>query len=225
MSHVSSTAGRCAGPENTFENYVYSWILNRHSQRRMTRGLKLQDEKASTILLALMSKLKRRHDSELAQRALRKFLRGIAVDFQAFFNEIGITHYVSAIELGAMKYSVSTLTTHQTKVGIGAELEAVKHVRGGISGVKEIFSFFQSKEEQEIGRIEACQRNTAGEAVIGFQIQPIYKLVRIPFLQYVMRKLMKEYIVRKTDKICKFSLASVVLSCICMIIKSNGNTF
>ena len=213
LSHVS-TAGNRGGPDNAFESRICSWILDRSSQRRRTRGFKDDSKDSPSVKLVKHIKdMKRQnasYDKAKAKKA-RKVLRGIAVDFQEFFNQEG-THYVSAIELGAMKYSVSTLATHQTKVGVGAELEAVGRVSGGISGVKDVFSFLQSKEEQEIGRIVegyCCRRNTADEAVIGFQIRPIFSLVRKPLVHYITQKLMKEYIIQKTDKSSKFCMLEI----------------
>ena len=70
-------------------------------------------------------------------------------------------------------------------------------VEGGVSGEHDKRSFHRSQKEQKIGRIK--KENVTDEAVIGFEIQPLYKLVRIQFLQMLLRRAVIDYIHSKED--------------------------
>ncbi len=123
----------------------------------------------------------------------------ISNDCEVFVRDLGITHYVNSIELGAMKYNAATISSKQRKLGGGAEVGAGKYAEGGLSGFTEKLWFQSQKEERSIGKIKDGTVTKKDEAVIGFQIQPIYSLAPIPYLQPALQNAVKEYIQRKAD--------------------------
>ena len=116
-------------------------------------------------------------------------------DCVAFLNYLGITHYVSAIKLGACEYHIVTSKIEEKRLGSSASMVVGSLAKGGFSGLLEKKFSFKREEEQKIGRIENEKVTT--EAVIGFEIQPLYKLVRIQFIQMALRKAIKVYIQSK----------------------------
>ena len=104
----------------------------------------------------------------------------LRLDCRTFLEHLGITHFISATELGALKYSSSMMTTKQMKFGGGASVGHGSKVKGEFRYATEslLQRFESSKEEQMIGRIgedgTVNRELKDHEAVIGFQIQPIY---------------------------------------------------
>ena len=70
-------------------------------------------------------------------------------------------------------------------------------VEGGMSGEYDKRTFHKSQKVQKIGRIE--KENVTDEAVIGFEIQPLYKLVRVQLIQMMLRRAAIDYIHSKED--------------------------
>ena len=118
-------------------------------------------------------------------------------DCKTLIKYLDITHYVSAIKLGACYYSIVTTRTEQKTLGVGANVAAKSLVEGGVSGEYDKRTFHKSQKQQKIGRIE--NENVTDEAVIGFEIQPLYKLVRIQFLQMLLRRAVMDYVHSKED--------------------------
>ena len=177
--------------EESIETSLYSWIFDRMKKRGRIKS----NVKSLATYLAFPPNV---HTKSIAQE-----LTEIANDCKLFVNELGITHYVSGIELGALKYSVFTSSSHQTTQGGGAEVGAGKLAEGGISGIARKLHMQTSREQQEIGKIRKdtpITRSTTDEAVIGFQIQPIHNLVRLQLIQVALQKAVKKYIEFKADK-------------------------
>ncbi len=109
-----------------------------------------------------------------------------------------ITHYISSISLGASKYSVSTFTktglTVGTKTGLGVELVAM----GGIGGKRVKEKANMVSKDHVIGDIEAVQRRK-GEAVIGYEILPLFTLCRQNELKKVIQEATKLYLERESE--------------------------
>ena len=133
----------------------------------------------------------------------------LRLDCRTFLEHLGMTHFICAIELGALKYSASMVTTKQIKFGGGASVGHGSKVKGEYATESLLQRFESSKEEQMIGRIGedgSVKRELKDhEAVIGFQIQPIYSLVQVPGLQKILQQVTKEYMLEKADKSGKFT--------------------
>ena len=127
--------------------------------------------------------------------------KDISKDCEVFLNYLGITHYVSAIKLGACEYSVVTSRIEENRLGASTTTAAGSLGKGGLSALieKQFTKRFMGEEKKKIGRIDSTKEEVTKEAVIGFEIQPIYKLVRIQFIQMALRKAIKEYIISKDN--------------------------
>ena len=120
-----------------------------------------------------------------------------AVECSKFVKQLGITHYISAIKLGACEYYFSISNSEQTSLAVGISEEASSQATARLSTLFEKFFFFKGEEKRKIGRINKKKEKVTQEAVIGFEIQPLYKLVRIPRIQSHLKKAIKEYIQSK----------------------------
>ncbi len=202
--------------KGSFERNFCLWILNRIRSRESTED-NIRDADVSEILKRIRSRrlanpdvsdmttadafyeifelfeLYKDTDHDSTKR------REIFNDCEVFVRDLGITHYVNSIELGAMKYNAASISSKQRKLGGGAEVGAGKYAEGGLSGFTEKLWFQSQKEERSIGKIKDGTVTKEDEAVIGFQIQPIYSLAPIPYLQPALQKAVKEYIQRKAD--------------------------
>lgn len=93
-----------------------------------------------------------------------------------------ITHYVSAIELGAAEYHVMSEEEYVTRVGMGGSFgfEAVAKEKSVWKKTKKM------SDLKRIGLIKpdgTVERGSYGEAVVGIQVQPISSLVKIRYLR------------------------------------------
>ncbi len=199
---------------NAFEDELYSWILSCIESRDTVVAKKLREDTAHDELAS--SSLRgsghgdKANDKLATSATLIKKLeeigedknknRELVNDCTRFVVTYGVTHYISAIKLGAMLYRVASAHTKQTTLGAGAEVGGRgMAVRGAMSRSKHIFKKFEA--EQEIGRIgKDGQVEKENEAVIGCQILPVYKLVKIPLIQKKLQEAIKEYIQIKEEK-------------------------
>ena len=179
--------------KNSFERTFCSWILNQ------IRNDKNDDRKESEVESELPTAKAIQEIFDYAANEEKR--KKIHTFCEAFVRDLGITHYVNSIELGAMKYNAATISSREEKLGGGAEVGAGKYAQGGLSRFTEKLKFQSHKEETSIGKIVEGVVVKENEAVIGFQIQPIYSLTPIPYLQPALTRAVKEYIQRKEDPI------------------------
>ena len=188
--------------DESLETSLYSWLVERIRDRQKKQGHVDHLSKTARDDATRLAKYLHKFRSLSDPKSLKKRTE-VAKDCKVFVNDLGITHYVSAIELGALKYSVLAISSHQEKTGAGAQLGAGKMAEGGISGMVGKQWFNKAKEEQTIGKIGkegTVRRSTEDEAVIRFQIQPIHKLIRLRLIQIALQNAMTEYTKFKADK-------------------------
>ena len=128
--------------KNSFERTFCSWILN---QIRNDKN----DESEVESELPTAEAIKEIFDYA-ANEEKRKNIHTFC---EAFVRDLGITHYVNSIELGAMKYNAATISFREEKLGGGAEVGAGKYAQGGLSRFTEKLKFQSHKEETSIGKI------------------------------------------------------------------------
>ncbi len=176
------------------------WILKRIEDRLSKNPSFIRSEKNITTSDAVEKIFKYFLGGKNCDDKTKKLNRiEIANDCDVFVRDLGITHYVSSIELGAISYNAENVSSKQKKVGGGAEVRVDGYASGGLSGIKEKLWFQSQKEERLIGKIKDKRVAEVDEAVIGFQIQPISSLAPVPFLQPALFKAVKEYIQKKAD--------------------------
>ena len=133
---------------------------------------------------------------------------------RTFMFEFGITHYVSSIQLGALKYSVVSRQTLTTDKGIGGNIGVSSKASASASTEVITENSQSTSREQEIGHFNKdgeVRRDTSDEAVIGFQLQPVSKLIRLPVVQTSMVAAIQLYLQSKTDDTGKMRFPCVVI--------------
>ena len=121
---------------------------------------------------------------------------------RTFMFEFGVTHYVSSIQLGAMKYSVQSRQTLKINKGVGGNIGVGSKASASASTDITSESSQSTSREQEIGHFNedgVVRRNTSDESVIGFQLQPISDLIRIPLIRVGMVTAIEIYLQNKID--------------------------
>ena len=167
-----NAVARCEDDKKPFEQRLQEWLIqcrHQHSQMQVS-GSEVHNDKTE--------------DFE---------------DIKRFVWHFGITHYVSAIELGALSYKAVAEEKYErsSSVGHNASLDALPHL--GLhakSKVKSTKGYSRkSTKEMAIGRITQ-ERFVAqhDEAVIGYDIRPISGLVKDPYLHRLLKCSIDDYI-------------------------------
>ena len=188
----------------TFEERLSRWIMQRVNQRREMRVI---EENAAGR--PFESKAIERQDSVDSVSDLASVLysasneerKAILKDCRDFVHHFRITHYVSAIELGAAEYRVLTETEYYNRIGAAGSL-GVESI--GSAAIKETVSWKKTNKQSDLKRIGVIDdgfvaRGTYDEAVVGVATQPISNLVRLRYLQLALRKALLDYMQEQGD--------------------------
>ena len=204
-------------PES-FESQLCRWILDRiraEEKLRISSASKVVEDDARPAKVLNPIELEGYTPVELLSNYLGGLeqgcpeLKSVACYCKDFVKELGITHYVNAIELGALKYQVFTMGEYQNKFGAGATLGVEHLAEATVSGKYQKLRTHKATKLREIGKItegKEVKRNSSEEAVIGFHIQPIHKLVQLLYIQVALQNAVKQYVERKSDKSGEFNL-------------------
>lgn len=224
---LKDRAGLSAQPEDrssyepeSFESQLCSWILDRIqaeeklqiSSLTATRVVEDDPKRAKVPNLAELEVGTPVEQMSYYLGTLKQGspeLKSVARYCKDFVKELGITHYVNAIELGALKYQVFTMGEYQNKFGAGATLGVEHLAEATVSGKYQKLRIHKASKLREIGKVTAgkeVKRNSSEEAVIGFHIQPIHKLVQLLYIQVALQNAVKEYVDRKSDKSGEFNV-------------------
>ena len=125
-----------------------------------------------------------------------------------FVSHFRITHYVSAIELGAAEYVVMSSQQFQTKVSVEGKLGVDKIASNSVSSEITSKRTNKSSNTRKIGCINAdgtVTRRTYGEAVVGVKMQPVSRLVNKKFLQLSLQLALVEFIEDQTDNVGEYT--------------------
>ena len=177
--------------KESFEEKFSRWLLERimlykPSESSKWVELKLSNtEKVADFInknhQEVLEKDKRGKDKNILQK--------VQEDCSDFVTHFGVTHYVSAIELGASAYQVMSEKEFSARVaGKGSMgVESIVGAAASIS-VSQEFRWRRKKksiEQKKIGKITTTEekeklvkKDPESEAVVGIQILPISSLVR-----------------------------------------------
>jgi hypothetical protein len=190
----------------TFDERLCKWILERVIHRSELRAMQsmMSTDKASPPPSDIP-------DTTAPIESLGKYIqvcsheqrKEVVKDCKDFVYHFRITHYVSAIELGAAEYRVMSEDEYKTRVGLGGSFgfEAVAN-----AAVKEKAEWKKTKRASDLKRIGlikpdgTVERGSYGEAVVGIQVQPISSLVKIRYLQLALQQALLEYSTEKGNK-------------------------
>ena len=188
----------------TFEERLSKWVIERILQRESIRELKLADEGKP------IPKRKFQPGGQNPVTDLAEFLHSSSVDERKeivsdcadFVRYFRITHYVSAIELGAAQYRVFSENEYYTRVRATGTL-GIEALASFV--LSETFSKKTKKTSSDLKQIGVIgndcrvERGSYDEAVVGIHIQPISNLLRLRYLQLAMRKALLKYIEQQGD--------------------------
>ena len=194
----------------TFEERLCKWIVERVIHRSELRAMQsmMNSDKTSPSpsnfpdITAPIESL-----GKYIQVCTHEQRKEVVKDCKDFVYLFRITHYVSAIELGAAEYRVMSEDEYTTRVGMGGSFgfEAVAN-----AVVKEKAEWKRTKRASDLKRIGlikpdgTVERGSYGEAVVGIQVQPISSLVKIRYLQLALQQALLEYSTEEGNKSCKY---------------------
>ena len=129
---------------------------------------------------------------------VRKKILSACREFVQFFR---MTHYVSAIELGASEYRVLSETEYFSRMKAGGAFGVESLANLAISSSASWKKTKKASDLRRIGRIvnDLVERGSYDEAVVGVSIQPISNLVRLRYLQLTLKKALLEYVETQGD--------------------------
>ena len=118
-----------------------------------------------------------------------------------FVQYFRVTHYVSAIELGASEYRVLSETEYFSQIKAGGSFGVESLANLAISSSSSWKKTKKASDLKRIGRIDndRVERGSYDEAVVGMSIQPISNLVRLRYLQLTLKKALLEYVETQGD--------------------------
>lgn len=203
----------------TFEDELSNWILERldhchekggckrpcPSDQNVTKGSRSQ------VLGAWLAKM-----DHLSCMSLQICIQGLCLQFVKFLH---VTHYVSAIKLGAIEYGVMTESVYLHKINSSGTIGLEKLVNTSVAVSKSSLKSKKMDKSRKVGIIENLggaayvQRSSQKEAVINVEIKPIYQLVRHPFLGTLLQTAIQQYMEDQKDPRSK---SSHIHACICM---------
>ena len=174
---------------NKFEEYLAEWLLKHIIEREIKSDVDDLTVKKKSMIQKLADKLRELVISDDNGQGLKYIL----CDCKAFLEHQRTTHYISAIKLGACEYHNITSRFEQKLCDVCLSSSMA------VSSLKGLSWLSDKKKDKKIGRIDLAKKEVVTEGVIGFEIQPISKLVRIPFIEMALRKAIKDYIQSKDN--------------------------
>ena len=195
----------------TFEERLTYWIMVRVQERRDLAAMKTGTEGSSTALDSPRV-YSGNPVADLAEVILNSSVeerKAILKDCREFVNHFRITHYVSAIELGATEYRVLTETEYYHRVDLAGTL-GIDLI--GSAAVSEALSLKKSSRSSDLKRVGVVsdkgkvERGTYDEAVVGVALEPISSVVKLYYLRLALRKALLDYMQEQSDTSGKLGL-------------------
>lgn len=196
----------------TFEERLATWLVQRISAHREKNEAleKVGDGASERVASEAATIIAEQENSRLLEVLTRIIDRGEKEELKLllnacrdFVNHFRITHYVSAIELGAAEYRVLTEQDYYSKVGLGGSFGLEKLVGAVFSGSASSRRTKKASDLRTIGNIAKPQgtveRGSYAEAVVGVKIQPISELVKLQFLQLALKKALVNFVEKRGD--------------------------
>ena len=193
----------------TFEQRLAGWILERIMQRKESDGDSARahiDDGTDMIEVEGVDPV--RDLANFLKTASKKARECVANDCVSFVRHFRITHYVSAIQLGASQYRVLSENEYYNKVSAGGTFgyHAVAKLLSSTTHTKK--TTFRASETRQLGKIvnDKVERGSNNEAVIGIKIQPIHSLVKLRYLHLALQRALEVYIEEQRDTTCKLMI-------------------
>ena len=205
------TSGASALPlaHFTFEQRLAEWIMDRVVQHRESEfdsaHMQIGDDTDATQLLNIKGVDPVKDLADFLKTASKKGRESIFDDCVSFIRHFRITHYVSAIQLGASQYRVLSETEYYRKISTEGTFgyDAVAKLLSSATYTKK--TTFKASETRQIGEIidDKVKRGSDNEAVVGIKIQPIHSLVKLRYLHLALQRALEVYMEEQRDTTCK----------------------
>lgn len=205
-SNRRGSASPTSQAQFTFEQRLAEWILERILQRwekdnLQTGEVNVQVKKPDIAGIDPITDI-----AAYLKTASQDEKKSVYHDCRNFIRHFRITHYVSAISLGAAQYRVLSENEYFKKISAGGTLglDAVAKLVSSESYSKK--STFKASDTRQIGKIinDKVERGSYDEAVVGIKIQPIHSLVKLRYLHLALRRALLEYVDQQGDTTCKW---------------------
>lgn len=176
--------------EIRFEEQLCDWLVH----RAVVRGKKMDiTGKDPCTSVTKLTHFLQTHDEEDHECVVN--------DCLLFIKQMGVTHYVHTIQLGAKKFRVLSSTEFNQKVGVKGSVGAqrVAKLQSSISQTTSKTRKKSSLKVEEIGKITngTVQMGTMDEAVISFRLMPIHTLITSEHINKAMKKALRDYMVER----------------------------
>lgn len=190
----------------TFEQRLAQWIMDklRHEWSEAGKTGALDDgETKPTLESSGVVKCPLKDLLHVIERNDREDLRLIKEACKEFVSHFRITHYVSAIELGAAEYRVFTEDEYQTAISVAGSFGIDKLAS---TVTRQEFSFKRKRKASDlkkigiIGKDDRVVRGSYGEAVVNVSINSIATLVRTKYLHDQMDKALVKFVELQSDR-------------------------
>ena len=190
---LRSASGSTEIKVKSFEERLSDWLLDRIRGRGYNFDAQVD---SSTAKLAKYLEKNAENDT---------VIENVDNDCLTFLKHVGVTHYISSIRLGAMRFRVLTSTEYSKKARVKGSMGVEGVAKASLSQSSLIQKRDSSLRVKEIGRIVdgGVQIGTSDEAVIGFQLMPIHSLVRSYHIHESLKRALRDYIVHKILKCSK----------------------
>ena len=193
----TSKSGELSANEVGFEERLCDWLIH----RALIRGKKVDivGRKQCNSITKLTHFLQT-HDEDDHDCVVN--------DCLLFIKQLGVTHYVHTIQLGAKKFRVLSSTEFSQKVGVKGSVGAqrVAKLQSSISQTASKTRKNSSLQVEEIGKITngAVRMGTSDEAVISFRLMPIHTLITSEHVSKAMKRALRDYMVERAIKSSKY---------------------
>lgn len=227
MTRTASFRSDCI--EDDFEEKLSEWILERIATKRkwslkQAEGLiKIPDkdqgnftkrldiyftEVAKKLAKDFPPEARRSSDEATEKKAFRETWE-LLQDCYDYVEQLGITHYVHTIKLGAAEYEVLTQETYDSKFTATPSFEVNKVAKAVVSanlGTSKNRTH-KRKTINSIGKIDdtdpenlMVKREAPDEAVLEIELKPLHSLVRMRALHLALKWALKRYIQRRESR-------------------------
>lgn len=205
------TSGASALPvaHFTFEQRLAEWIMDRIVQRREceyydSAHMQIGDDTDAVRMLDIKGVEPTKDLADFLKTASTKVRESVFDDCISFIRHFRITHYVSAIQLGASQYRVLSENEYYMKISTEGTFgfDAVAKLLSSATYTKK--TTFKASETRKIGEItdDKVKRGSNDEAVVGIKIQPIHSLVKLRYLHLALQRALEVYVEEQRDTTC-----------------------
>ena len=196
--------------DSSFEEKLSEWLLDRISGREestVSASSSYALPKDAEIKFGNFAARLSKYLHMEAERDNHEKFQNVVRDCVLFIEITGVTHYVHSIQLGAMRFHVLNSMEYNKKVSIKGSVGVEKFAKTTLnltaSGEHKVSS--KSLSVKKIGQMTdgTVKRGKGDEAVIGFKLMPIQRLVKSHHVNEALKQALQKYITKRAVKSSK----------------------